>query len=65
MQLVKTAMQTNHLLVIEETRNKNSTIGIHTSPLGNDPGFVDWCIISSNWNVFDPGAAHTAYMQKE
>lgn len=32
---------------------------MHTSPSGRSPGFVDLCIISSNWNVFEPGAAHT------
>ena len=32
----------------------------HTNPSGRDPGFIDRCIISSNWNVFEPGAAHTA-----
>ena len=31
-----------------------------TIPPGNVPGLVDRCIISSNWNVFEPGAAHTA-----
>lgn len=30
-----------------------------TNPLGNVPDFIDWCIISSNWNVLEPGAAHT------
>lgn len=32
---------------------------MHTNPSGRSPGFVDLCIISSNWNVFEPGAAHT------
>jgi len=26
---------------------------------------VDRCIISSSWNVFDPGAAHTAKTRKK
>ena len=30
-----------------------------TIPSGSDPALVDRCIISSSWNVFDPGAAHT------
>lgn len=30
-----------------------------TIPSGSDPAFADWCIVSSNWNVFEPGAAHT------
>lgn len=36
-----------------------------TIPLGSVPGFVDWCIISSNWNVFEPGAAHTAERKRK
>lgn len=31
-----------------------------TMAVGSTPGFVDWWIISSNWKVLDPGAAHTA-----
>lgn len=30
-----------------------------TSPLGRDPDLHEWYTISSNWNVFEPGAAHT------
>lgn len=36
-----------------------------TIPSGSDPAFVDWCIISSNWNVFEPGAAHTKTKKNE
>jgi len=32
-----------------------------TIPAGNDPVSVGWYIISSNWNVLDPGAAHTTW----
>lgn len=35
-------------------------IHLHTSPSGSCPVLVNPCIISSNWNVLDPGAAHTA-----
>lgn len=44
----------------ERERERNRTI-----PPGNVPGLVDRCIISSNWNVFEPGAAHTATKQKK
>ena len=36
-----------------------------TIPLGSDPALVDRCIISSSWNVFDPGAAHTEKTRKK
>lgn len=36
-----------------------------TIPSGSDPVFVEWYIISSNWNVFEPGAAHTAQKEKK
>lgn len=31
-----------------------------TIPVGKEFGDIDLCIISSNWNVLEPGAAHTA-----
>lgn len=34
-------------------------IETQTIPSGSDPALDDWCKISSNWNVFEPGAAHT------
>ena len=43
-----------------ETQNIGGGEGERTNPPGNDPGSVEWYIISSNWNVFKPGAAHTS-----
>lgn len=43
-------------------RNRNNIFVMkmsQTIPLGSVPVSIDWCIISSNWNVFEPGAAHT------
>lgn len=53
--LMEKRLDTSHKSVKERNR---------TSPLGNDPGSVDRYIISSNWNVFEPGAAHTAWKEK-
>lgn len=42
------------------TKKKSCTYTeTQTIPSGSDPAVVDWCKISSNWNVFEPGAAHT------
>lgn len=48
---------TNWRVNKDKTRSPGKKI--LTSPSGKIPGLVDWYITSSNWNVFEPGAAHT------
>lgn len=45
------------------TEQHDVIVWTQTIPSGSDPALVDLCKISSNWNVFEPGAAHTE--QKE
>jgi hypothetical protein len=58
--------RTEHTKIKSEVRSVKHDIvrRKQTIPSGSDPALVDRCIISSSWNVFDPGAAHTEQTQR-